>query len=322
MNKIGILTSGGDAPGMNACIRAIVRKAIFHDLEPVGIRRGFTGMLNAELQPIDRRFVANIIQRGGTILETSRCPEMLTVEGRKKGILTLDRAGIDHLIVIGGDGTFHGADELSKECDVKIMGVPATIDNDVYGSDFTIGFDTAVNTALGAIDRIRDTADSHERIFIVEVMGRSSGFIALEVGIAGGAEDILVPEKKEDLQSLCSRLQDSYIAGKRSSIIIVAEGSETGNAMSVASYIDGCLKTSCRVCILGHIQRGGSPTARDRVLASKLGVAAVDGLLQGKSGYAVGEYKGEIAYTPLKEAWGKKKELDFSLLEASQILAI
>jgi 6-phosphofructokinase 1 len=247
---------------------------------------------------------------------------MFTVEGRRNCINTMERAGIDHLVAIGGDGTFRGAYALTQESSFKIIGAPATIDNDVFGSDYTIGFDTAINTALGAIDRIRDTADSHERIFIVEVMGRSSGFIALEVGIAGGAEDILVPEKKPDLNSLCASLQDSYVRGKRSSIIIVAEGNEAGNAMKVASFIDNYLKTSSRVCILGHIQRGGSPTARDRVLASKLGIAAVDGLLNGKSGHAVGEYRGDIVYTPLNETWEKKKQLDFSLLELSKVLAI
>jgi 6-phosphofructokinase 1 len=320
MEKIGLLTSGGDSPGMNACIRAVVRSAANEDIEVVGIRRGYSGLLNGEFVKLNRRAVANIIQRGGTMLETSRCEEMKTVEGRRKGIQLLEQEGIEGLVVIGGDGTFHGAAAMAEESQIKLIGIPATIDNDIYGTDYAIGFDTAVNTALEAIDRIRDTADAFERIFFVEVMGRDSGFIALEVGIAGGAEEVIIPEKETDLEKLCQTLKESFKRGKRSSIIVVAEGNEVGHTVQIAQYVQYRLKASCRVCTLGHIQRGGSPTARDRVLASRLGIAAIEGLLNGKDGHVVGESKGEIVYIPFPETWEKKKELDLSLL-TSKILA-
>jgi len=226
------------------------------------------------------------------------------------------------MVAIGGDGTFRGASAISEEHKMKFIGIPATIDNDVYGTDFTIGFDTAINTAMEAIDRIRDTADATERIFFVEVMGRLAGFIAIEVGIAGGAEEIIIPEIETDLEKLCQRIKDSLKRGKRSSIIVVAEGNEIGHTMQIADYVKLRLKVTCRTCILGHLQRGGSPTARDRVLASRMGIAAVDGLLKGKHGHAVGVSKGEIVYIPFRETWEKRKEVDHKFLESSRVLAI
>jgi 6-phosphofructokinase 1 len=321
MKKIGVLTSGGDAPGMNACIRAVVRYGVSRGLEVVGIRRGYCGILEEDFQKLDNRSVANIIQRGGTILETTRCEEMKTKEGIRKANEVLQRQGIQGLITIGGDGTFRGATALAEMGDVKVIGIPGTIDNDVYGTDYTIGFDTAVNTALDAIDKIRDTASSLPRLFFIEVMGKSRGFIALEVGIAGGAEDILIPEVETKIEQLCLDIERSFKRGKKASIVIVAEGDEAGGAFSIAQQVWKRLKLEYRICVLGHIQRGGSPTARSRVLASKLGTAAVDALVKGMAGYMVGELKGEIAFTPLRETWEKRKELDSNLLQLVKILA-
>jgi 6-phosphofructokinase 1 len=322
LTKIGILTSGGDAPGMNAGIRAAVRCAAFNDLEVVGIRRGYSGLINNEFQKLTRRSVANIIQRGGTILETSRCNEMFTEAGRKRAIKALMDEGIDGCVIFGGDGSFKGAEALSNESDIAFIGVPGTIDNDLWGTDFTIGFNTAVNTALDAIDRIRDTASAFERIFFVEVMGRESGFIALEVGLAGGAEQIIIPEKKMDLEELCQGLRESFKKGKRSSIIVVAEGNQIEDTINIAKYVELRLKVECRVCTLGHIQRGGSPSSSDRILASNLGIAAVDGLINGKKGHAVGEIKGRIVYTPFKETWENKKHIDERYLKFLPILSL
>jgi 6-phosphofructokinase 1 len=321
MKKIGVLTSGGDAPGMNACIRAIVRCGASRGVEVVGIRQGYRGILSENFVKLGRRSVANIIHRGGTILETARCEEMRTEEGIRKANEILQRKGIEGLITIGGDGTFRGAVALSEAGDVKVIGIPGTIDNDVYGTDNTIGFDTAINTALDAIDKIRDTAGSLQRPFFIEVMGRCRGFIALEVGIAGGAEDILIPEVETKIEQLCLDIRRSFKRGKKSSIVIVAEGDEAGGAFSIAQQVWERLRLEYRICVLGHVQRGGSPTARDRVLASKLGAAAVDALLNGKAGYMVGELKGEIALTPLRETWEKVKELDSNLLRLVRVLA-
>jgi len=321
MKKIGVLTSGGDAPGMNACIRAIVRYGVSRGLEVVGIRRGYRGILDEDFIKLGRRSVANIIHRGGTILETARCEEMKTEEGVRKASGILQRKGIEGLITIGGDGTFRGAAALAEVGDVKVIGIPGTIDNDVYGTDNAIGFDTAINTALDAIDKIRDTAGSLQRPFFIEVMGRHRGFIALEVGIAGGAEDILIPEVETKIEQLCLDIRRSFKRGKKSSIVIVAEGDEAGGAFSIAQQVWERLRLEYRICVLGHVQRGGSPTARDRVLASKLGAAAVDALVNGKSGYMVGELKGETALTPLRETWEKRKELDSNLLRLVKVLA-
>ena len=321
MKKIGVLTSGGDAPGMNACIRAIVRCGINEKLEVVGIRRGYAGLLEGEFVKLGPRSVANIIHRGGTFLETARCEEMKTAEGMRKAVQALHQEGIEGLITIGGDGTFRGAMALAEAGDIKVIGIPGTIDNDVYGTDYAIGFDTAINTALGAIDKIRDTAGSLQRPFFIEVMGRDRGFIALDVGIAGGAEDILIPETETKIEELCLDMKRNLKRGKKSSIVIVAEGDEAGGVFRVAQQVWERLRLDYRICVLGHIQRGGSPTARDRILASKLGAAAVSALANGKSGFMVGELKSEIVLTPLKETWEKRKELDSKLLQLIKILA-
>lgn len=322
IKKLGVLTSGGDAPGMNAAIRAIVRCASYHDIDVIGIKRGFAGLINGEFIRLNRRSVANIIQKGGTFLETSRCSEMFTVEGRKKAIDAMKEEGIDACVVIGGEGSFKGAAALSEESDVDFIGVPGTIDNDIWGTDYTIGFNTAVNTALDAIDRIRDTASAFDRIFFVEVMGRKSGFIALEVGLAGGAEQIIVPEIKMDIEDLCQNLRESFRRGKKSSIIVVAEGNQMEDTINIAKYVEMRLKVECRVCTLGHIQRGGSPSANDRILASTLGIAAVEGLLNGKAGHAVGEIKNELVYTPFKETWENKKKIDERYFKFLPVLSI
>lgn len=320
--KVGVLTSGGDAPGMNAAIRAVTRAAMGKGSEVVGIKRGFSGIFEGEFIRMNSRTVANIIQRGGTVLESSRCEEFKTVEGRQKAAQILEDEGINGLVVIGGNGSFRGAAAMAEESPIRIVGVPGTIDNDVYGTDYTIGFDTAVNTALEAIDRIRDTADAFQRVFFVEVMGRKSGYIALEVGIAGGAEEILIPEVSLDPETLSKTLKDSFRRGKRSSIVIVAEGNETGHTIQIAQYVQYRLKLDCRVCVLGHLQRGGTPTARDRVLASRLGTAAIEGLFNRESGKAVGEVGGQIVFTPLLEAAEKKKPLNAYTLEAMKTLTI
>jgi len=321
VKRIGILTSGGDAPGMNACIRAAVRTAITNNLEILGIRRGYAGLIEGDMLALDRKSIANIIQRGGTVLETSRCPEFTTPEGRAKAIKVLKEAGIDGLVLMGGDGTFHGGTLLANECNIGITGVPTTIDNDVYGTDYTVGFDTAVNTALDAIDRIRDTAMSHERLFFVEVMGHHTGFIALESGIAGGAEETIIPEITMSTGALWTRLRQSFDRGKKNAIVVVAEGDRPGHALALAQEAKDKLQIESRVCILGHVQRGGSPTARDRVLASNLGSAAVNALLNGRSNFMVGEIKNEIVYTALADTWKKKKTLPPRLEELLQLLS-
>ncbi|WP_126210116.1 6-phosphofructokinase, partial [Thermus scotoductus] len=277
MKRIGVFTSGGDAPGMNAAIRAVVRQAYALGLEVIGIRRGYAGMILGEMVPLGVRDVANILQRGGTVLLTARSQEFLTEEGRAKAAEKLKAAGIEGLVAIGGDGTFRGAMRLLEEHKVPVVGVPGTIDNDLYGTDYTIGFDTAVNTALEAIDRIRDTAASHERVFFIEVMGRSSGFIALDVGLAGGAEVIAVPEEPVDPKTIAEGLMESLRRGKSSSIVVVAEGAYPGGAAGLLAAIQEHVRVEARVTVLGHIQRGGSPPAQDRFLASRPGGAGAEG---------------------------------------------
>ncbi len=321
IKRIGVFTSGGDAPGMNACIRAVVRTALYHGVEVYGIMRGYEGMIQGEFTPMDRRSVSNIIQTGGTILKTSRSKEFYEEAGRQKAIQKLHEAGIEGLIAIGGDGTFRGAHKLYLESGIPIIGIPATIDNDLYGTDYTIGFDTAVNTALDAIDRIRDTAIAHGRIFWVEVMGRLAGFIAVDVGLAGGAEAILIPEVSTDLQELAEQLLRWHGMGKTSCIMVVAEGDMAGGAFQLASTVGEMTGLESRVTVLGHIQRGGKPTARDRVLASKLGAAAVEALLAGETDKMVGEVSGRIVLTPLEEAYSKRKPIDTTLLALADILA-
>jgi len=320
--RIGVLTSGGDAPGMNACIRAIVRNGVHHNIEVTGIRRGYAGLLEGDTVSLGPQRVSHILERGGTFLETSRCEEMKTPQGIQKAVDIMHRKGLEGLVTIGGDGTFRGATELSRAGGFQVIGIPGTIDNDVYGTDFTIGFDTAINTALEATDKIRDTAESHNRLFFVEVMGRSRGFIALAVGIASGADEILLPEKETDLKILAESLKRHYRNGKRSAIVIVAEGDVPGGAATIAKELSGLIDVEYRVVSLGHVQRGGSPTARDRILASELGAAAVDAMAQGMSGYMVGMIGSEITHTPLSDTWTKTKELDTRMLRMLHILAL
>jgi 6-phosphofructokinase 1 len=320
--RIGILTSGGDAPGMNACIRAVVRTAIYHDLEVVGIMRGYAGLINGEMTEMDVSSVSNIVQRGGTILKTARSEEFRTPEGRAKAAANLRRWAVDGLITIGGDGTYRGASDLSREWDVAVVGVPGTIDNDICGTDFTIGYDTATNIALDAVDRIRDTAASHERVFFIEVMGRDAGFIALDVGVAGGAEVILIPEIPTDIDRMCRVLTAGRERGKTSSIVVVAEGDEAGGAYEIAEEVKERTGLDYRVTVLGHIQRGGSPTVRDRVLASKLGAAAVESLKDGTSNVMVGEVHGKLEFTQLETIWSHRKGVDMNLYRLGEMLSI
>ncbi len=321
MKRIGVFTSGGDAPGMNAALRAVVRTASGMGVEVVGIRRGYAGMIDGEFVPLGPRDVANIIQRGGTILLTARSKDFMTEAGRATAARNLKEAGIEGLVAIGGDGTFRGAERLIEEHRIPVVGVPGTIDNDLYGTDYTIGFDTAVNTALDAIDRIRDTAASHERVFFIEVMGRYAGFIALEVGIAGGAEVVALPEVSISPEEIARTISASLEKGKRSSIIVVAEGAYPGGAEALFRAVRELSGFEARVTVLGHIQRGGSPTAKDRVLASRLGAVATRTLVGGTSGVMVGEVEGEVTLTPLYEAVTKKKEIDIDLYELARVLS-
>jgi len=316
INKIGVFTSGGDSPGMNAAVRAVTRAAVNNDLKAVGIRFGYQGMIDGDFVDLGRTSVSNIIQRGGTILKSARSEEFRTPEGRKKAATNLAQNGIDALVAIGGDGTFKGASILFDEFQIPVIGVPGTIDNDLSGTDETIGYDTALNTALEAIDKIRDTADAHERLFLVEVMGRDAGFIALETGIACGAELSLLPETLTDIESIKDDLRDILKSHKRSTLIIVAEGDETGGAINLSEDLQSeFTKYDMRVCVLGHIQRGGSPTARDRVLASRLGVAAVQALLDGHVNVMVGVVNNNVKLTPLKSGFGKKKSIQLEMLD-------
>lgn len=321
MKKIGVLTSGGDAPGMNAAYRAVVRTAHGEGLEVMAIRHGYKGLINDNIKKVTPDDVSNIIQRGGTVLKSARCEEFRTEEGRKDAAKVLEKHGIEALITIGGDGTFQGATLLAKEHDINVIGVPATIDNDLVGSDETIGYDTALNTAMEAIDKIRDTADAHDRLFLVEVMGRDAGFIALETGIAGGAELILLPEALTDIEEVKKSLDEVLSEQRRSSLVVIAEGDDTGGALKISEELKPDFsKYEMRVCILGHVQRGGNPTARDRVLASRLGSAAVNVLKEGHSQVMVGVVNNKIKLTPLKMTFGKKKDINFDLLELSKTL--
>jgi len=321
MKTIGVFTSGGDAPGMNACLRAVVRSAVHAGCRVIGIHRGYAGMLAGEFSEMEATSVSNIIQLGGTIIKTARCEEFFHPEGRAMAVKKLKEAGVEGLVAIGGDGTFHGAHYLWQEHQVPIIGIPGTIDNDVFGTDFTIGYDTAVNTALDAIDRIRDTATSHNRMFFVEVMGRRAGFIALTVGVAGGAEMILIPELEVSCQQIYETIAAGMARGKTSSIIVVAEGDEQGGALEIARRVSGLGPIDSRVTILGHVQRGGRPTAFDRVLASQLGAAAVQALLEGDSDKMVGRVNNEIVRTPLPETWERKKGFDRLLYDLAGVLA-
>ena len=321
--RIGVLTSGGDAPGMNAAIRAVVRTCIFHGVEPVGIMRGYQGILDKRFFDMQSHSVSKIINLGGTMLKSSRCPQFKEKEIRKQAIENLKEKGIEALIVIGGDGSFRGADALYTEFGFPVVGVPGTIDNDIYGTDFTIGFDTAINTAVEAIDKIRDTADSHNLLFFVEVMGRDAGFIGLYTGIATGAEECLLPEYHTDINKLCNYIINDRRKNKTSGIIVVAEGDDAGSALEIAAKVKEKLPDyDTRVTTLGHIQRGGSPTCNDRVLASLLGNGAVEALLEGLSGIMVGQINGKVAYTPLSQAYTEHNMIDTNLYEMARVLAL
>ena len=322
IQNIAVMTSGGDAPGMNAAIRAVIRTAVYYKLDPFGIYRGYEGLIEGDIERFNARKVSNIINRGGTILKTARSKEFRTVEGRKKAYEQLKKNNIDALVVIGGDGSFTGAKIFAEEFDFPVIGVPGTIDNDIFGTDFTIGFDTASNTATEAIDKIRDTASSHNRLFFIEVMGRNAGFLALYSGIAGGAEEILIPEENIGIDKLVESLRRSKRAGKTSSIVVVAEGDQTGkNVFELAKYVEENLKEyETRVVIVGHIQRGGCPTTFDRVLASRLGVKAVEALLDGQKNIMIGIKNNMVNYTPLKDAINFQRKINQEMLNISDIL--
>jgi 6-phosphofructokinase 1 len=305
---------------MNACIRATVRRAINRGLSVFGVRKGYEGLIDNDFVEMKSSDVSNIIQRGGTILHSARSDRFLTKKGRAEAALNLNRHQIDGLVVIGGDGSFRGADALTVENGIPVVGVPATIDNDMWGTDITIGYDTAVNTALEAIDKVRDTAAAHDRLFIVEVMGRSAGFIALEVGVGAGAEAVLIPETPTNLEKICAKVKDRISRNKTSNILVVAEGDEAGNAFEIARKIEDISGLKSRVTVLGHVQRGGSPTTADRVLASKLGWAAVDALLDGAWPCMVGEIDNEISRHPLADSWTNRKQLDPLLITLSETL--
>ena len=322
VTKIGVLTSGGDSPGMNACIRAVVRTGIYNDMEVFGILRGYSGMVEDDIIPMQSTSVANIIQRGGTILKTSRCKEFFEYEGRKKAFENLMKRGINGLVIIGGDGSFRGAQIFSNEFDIPCIGLPGTIDKDIAGTDFTIGFDTAVNTAVEAIDKIRDTAEAHDRLFIIEVMGRDAGYIAMHSGIATGAENILIPERKTEIEVIIAQLAEKERRRKLVNLIVVAEGDEYGGGNEVAKIIKERLPLlEIRVCILGHIQRGGSPSCMDRLIASRMGYHAVECLVEGRHNVFVGIVNNKMHYTPLNEAIKKKQRISEEWLNIVKILA-
>ncbi len=323
IKRIAVFTSGGDAPGMNAAIRSVVRTASYHDLHVYGIARGYKGMIEGKLNLLERRDVGNIIHIGGTFLRTARSEEFRTLAGRKAAYESLKAYDIDACVAIGGDGTFTGAKIFGEEFDMPIVGVPGTIDNDLFGTDYTIGYDTAVNTAIYAVDKIRDTADSHNRVFFIEVMGRNSGFIALNAGIASGAESILLPEVSTTVEDLIYRLKRGFKRRKLFSLIIVAEGNKTGRAQEVAQAIKEQFEDiDAKVTIIGHLQRGGAPSGFDRLLASRLGSAAVEATLAGKRGVMVGMVRNELVHVPFEEAISKSKPLDNNLLNLAEILAM
>ncbi|MGA9290841.1 MAG: 6-phosphofructokinase [Anaerobacillus sp.] len=319
MKRIGVLTSGGDSPGMNAAIRAVVRKAIYHDIEVYGIYHGYTGLINGNIEKMEIGSVADIIHRGGTMLYSARCPEFKTLEGQLKGVENLKKFGIEGLVVIGGDGSYRGAQKLTGH-GFPTIGIPGTIDNDIPGTDFTIGFDTALNTVIQAIDKIRDTATSHERTYVIEVMGRDAGDIALWSGLADGAESILIPEEKFELADILSRLKRGHDRGKRHSIIVVAEG--VGSGVEIGKQIQQEMNMETRVTVLGHVQRGGSPTASDRVLASRLGARAVELLLEGAEGRTVGIQNNQIVDLDINEALALPHEVNQKMCQLAKELSI
>ncbi|OFZ14020.1 MAG: 6-phosphofructokinase [Bdellovibrionales bacterium RBG_16_40_8] len=321
IKTIGVYASGGDAPGMNAAIRAVVRTGILRNLKVVGIVQGYAGFLEKDFLDMDLRSVANIIQRGGSILKAGRCPEFVKPEVRKQAINNIRERGIDGLICIGGDGSFTGANLLWQEHQMPIVGVPGTIDNDIFGTELTIGFDTAVNTALDAIDRIRDTAASHDRLFIIEVMGRDSGFIAVAAGLAGGAEDIFIPEHPFQIERTIEHIKRGISRGKNSSILVTAEGVKPGRAYDLAESIRKHSGFLAKVCILGHIQRGGKPSAVDRLIASRMSVAAVDQLINGVCDVMVGIKGEDLVFLELPQCLKQKKHVNRNMIELAQILS-
>ena len=322
IKKIGVLTSGGDSPGMNAAIRAVVRAGFYYGLEMYGIYRGYEGMIQDDIKKLDSRYITHILERGGTFLKSARSAEFRTPEGRKKAFENLQNHGIDALVVIGGDGSLTGAHLFYEEYGIPSIGLPGTIDNDLSGTDLTIGFDTACNTAIEAIDKIRDTATSHDRLFFVEVMGRDAGFIAINAGIGSAAAAILIPERKTSIEALVDKLKTRSKAKKSSNIVIVAEGGQSGSAQQIADEVKTFLPHyDIKVTILGHLQRGGSPTSFDRLLASKLGVAAVEGLLQGKYDMMAGMINNKVVYTPIVKAIVDDKEVDDEDLRIANILS-
>lgn len=319
MKRIGVLTSGGDAPGMNACIRAVVRTALSKEMEILGIKRGYKGLIEGDIVKLERQSVSNIIQLGGTILHSSRSELFRTEEGRQMAFKQLEKAGIQGLIVIGGDGTFKGASVFMSEHDVPIVGIPGTIDNDLFGTDYTIGYDTAINTAMNAIDNIKDTAHSHDRLFFIEVMGRDAGFIALRTGIATGAEAVLIPETITNMEELIDTLE--LDKKKNSSIVVVAEGDDAGGAFDIAKEVKSKFKHyDIRVSILGHVQRGGRPTCMERVRASRLGMEAVNTLEMGMRGVMIGQVHQDIVYTPFERAVKHHQKINPILLEMLDML--
>ncbi|OQX33420.1 MAG: 6-phosphofructokinase [Oceanospirillales bacterium LUC14_002_19_P2] len=323
IRRLGVLTSGGDAPGMNAAIRAVVRACVHHGIKPYGIREGYKGLIDGQIEPMNARSVANIVNQGGTLLKSARSQAFRTPEGRQTAFENFRSADLDALVVIGGDGSFTGATLFEKEFGIPVVGVPGTIDNDIFGTDYTIGYDTALNTVVEAVDKIRDTATSHNRLFFVEVMGRDAGFIALNSGIGCGAEEILIPEANRGIDHLIKSLERSDRTGKTSSIVLVAEGGKDGGAFEIAKTLEAKLPDyEARVTVLGHIQRGGRPSCFDRVLASRLGVAAVKTLLEGNSSVMVGVRNNAVALTPFAEAISKHNAIDKELLEVADIVSI
>lgn len=322
-HKIGVLTSGGDAPGMNAAIRAVVRACAFNNIESVGVYRGFQGLIEGDFKELTARTVKNMINRGGTFLKSARSKDFMTIEGRKKAFDNLKKENIDSLVVIGGDGSFAGASVFAKEFNFPIVGIPGTIDNDINGTDYTIGYDTALNTVVEAIDKIRDTANSHNRLFLVEVMGRDAGDIALNAGIGAGAEEILIPEQNMGRERLLESLSRSKKSGKTSSIVVVSESDQIGkNIFQLAKYIEeNMMEYEVRVTVLGHIQRGGAPSCYDRVLASRLGVGAVDALLRGETNLMIGIIHNKVVSVPFSEAIKEDNEIDEELIRVADIIS-
>jgi 6-phosphofructokinase 1 len=322
MKRIGVLTSGGDAPGMNAAIRAVVRTCIYRNIEVFGIYEGYNGLINGNIEQLESKDVSNIIQRGGTILKSARSKEFFLKEGRKKAAKNIKKHQIEGIIAIGGDGTFTGASIFNQEFDIPFVGIPGTIDNDLFGTDYTIGYDTALNTVIEAVDKIRDTANSHNRLFIVEVMGRDAGFIALRSGIGVGADAILIPEKNTYIDQLIEKLEQCTKKLKSSMIVIVAEGDDTGGAYKVAKKVkEKCPNYDSRVTILGHIQRGGSPTAMDRVIASRMGNTAVEALIEGKTNVMIGIINKKLAFTSFEKSIKHNKKLNMDLLNLAETLS-